>query len=121
MAMSSCTITSVDQPQTDVSVTTSFAGDSYDTPVTTTTAATVTEPTILTVNTATGEYAESTTVSGVLKDANTNTPIAGEPVTFQLNGTETCTGDDRFDGHRHVHDHARRSGGHVHADRDLRR
>ncbi len=87
----SCTITSVDQPQSNVSVESSFAGDSYDTPVTVTTAATVTEPTILTVNTATGEYGESTTVSGVLKDANTNLPIAGETVTFQVSPGETCS------------------------------
>ena len=87
----SCTITSVDQPQSNVLVTSSFAGDSYDTPVTVTTAASVTEPTILTVNTATGEYGESTTVSGVLKDANTNVPIAGETVTFQVSPGETCS------------------------------
>ena len=31
-------------------------------------------------------------MSGVLQDTVTNTPIAGEPVTFTLNGTETCTG-----------------------------
>jgi hypothetical protein len=88
----SCTITTVDQPQTAVSVTSSFTGDSYDTPATTTTPATVTEPTTLTINPATSDYSDSTTVSGVLTDSVTNAPISGEPVTFQLNGTETCTG-----------------------------
>jgi hypothetical protein len=87
----SCTIATVDQPQTAVSITSSFAGDSYDTPATTTTPATVTEPTTLTVNPATSAYSNGTTVSGVLTDSVTNAPIAGEPVTFQLNGTETCT------------------------------
>ena len=57
-----------------------------------TTPATVTEPTTLTVNPGTGNYSEPTTVSGVLQDTITNTPVAGEPVTFSLNGTETCTG-----------------------------
>ena len=88
----SCTIASVDQPTTSVSVTTSFAGDSYDTSTTSTTPLTVTEPTILTVNSATGDYSDATTVSGILTDGTTNSPIANEPVTFTLAGTETCTG-----------------------------
>ena len=46
----------------------------------------------MTVNSATSDYSDATTVSGVLTDGNTNAPIAGEPVTFTLNGTETCTG-----------------------------
>ena len=53
---------------------------------------TITEPTTLTVNPGTSDYSDATTVSGVLTDSNTNTPIANEPVTFTLNGTETCTG-----------------------------
>ena len=87
----SCTIASVAQPTTSVSVTTSFAGDTYDTSATATTPLSVTEPTNLTVSAATSDYSDATTVSGVLTDA-TNTPIAGEPVTFTLNGNETCTG-----------------------------
>ena len=43
------------------------------------------------VNPATSDYSDSTTVSGVLTDSVTNAPVAGEPVTLQLNGTETCT------------------------------
>ena len=88
----SCAVPTVDQPQTAETVTSTFAGDAYDTPVAVTTPITVTEPTSLTVNPGTGNYSEPTTVSGVLQDTITNTPIAGEPVTFTLNGTETCTG-----------------------------
>ena len=88
----SCTITSVDQPTTDTQVTSTFAGDSYDTPITVNTPATVTEPTTLTVNPGTSDFSDATTVSGVLTDAYTNAPVAGEPVTFVLNRTETCTG-----------------------------
>ena len=87
-----CTIATVDQPQTSETVTTSFGGDVYDTSSTTTTAATITEPTALMINPATSDYADATTVSGVLTDSVTNVPLPGEPVTFQLNGTETCTG-----------------------------
>ena len=43
------------------------------------------------VNPATSDYSDATTVSGVLTDSVTNAPIAGEPVTLQLNGNETCT------------------------------
>ncbi len=87
----SCTIPSLDQPQTSVTITSSFAGDVYDTQSTVPTRATVTEPTVLTVNSATSAYSNSTMVSAVLTDANTNAPIANEPVTLTLNGAETCT------------------------------
>ncbi len=88
----SCAIPSLDQPLTNVTITSTFTGDNYDTPATVSTPATVTEPTVLTVNTATSDYSDATTVSGVLTDANTNAPIADEPVSFTLNGTETCKG-----------------------------
>ncbi len=87
----SCTISSLDQPQTDVTISSTFSGDTYDTSSTVSTPATVTEPTVLTVNPGTSDYSDQTTVSGVLDDANTNLPIPNEPVTFTLNGTETCT------------------------------
>ncbi len=87
----SCTIPSVDQPTTAQTITTSFGGDVYDTPVSTTTPATVTEPTTLMVNSATGDYSDATQVSGVLTDSVTNAPIRNEPVTLTLNGTEKCT------------------------------
>ncbi len=87
----SCTIPSVDQTTSDVPITTSFGGDAYDSPVSTTTSAMVTEPTTLMVNSATGDYSDATQVSGVLTDSVTNAPIPNEPVTLTLNGTETCT------------------------------
>ncbi len=86
-----CTISSVDQPTSDVSITTSFSGDNYDTPTSATTSAVVSEPTSLLINAATGDYADSTLVSGVLTDSVTNAPIVGEPVTLTLNGKETCS------------------------------
>ncbi len=88
----SCTIGTVDQPQTAVTITSNFTGDTYDTQAGASTPATVTEPTVLTVNPATSDYSDAIMVSGVLQDSITNTPISGEPVTFQLNGTESCTG-----------------------------
>ncbi len=88
----SCTIPSLDQPQTNDTVTTSFGGDVYDTSSTVSNPVTVTEPTTLTVNPGTSDYSDATTVSGVLNDANTNAPIPNQPVTLTLNGTETCTG-----------------------------
>ena len=91
-----CTIPAVNQPVSSVSIGGTFTGDVYDTaasvmpPV----MATVTEPTTFTINTvtpATSDYADAVTVSGVLKDGVTNTPIAGQSVTFLLNGTDTCS------------------------------
>ena len=49
-------------------------------------------PTTLTVNPATSDYNVPATVSGVLTNTSTSAPIANEPVTFSLNGSETCTG-----------------------------
>ena len=73
----SCTIPTVDQPQTAETVTSSFAGDAYDTRRhTANTPITVTEPTTLTVNPATSHYSDATTVSGVLTDPITNAPIS---------------------------------------------
>jgi hypothetical protein len=94
----SCTIAPLNQPVSNETVTTSFAGDVYDTPASSTTSATVTEPTTLTVNPATSDYSDATTVSGVLTDTISNAPISGEPVTFQLNGTETCTATTDVNG-----------------------
>ena len=78
----SCTIAAVDQPAGTETVTTSFAGDTYDTAASATSSLSVTEPTTLTVNAGSGSFNGSTTVSGTLTDANTGAPISGEPVTF---------------------------------------
>ena len=89
----SCPIPTVSQTVSSVPITATFTGDTYDTPVsiTTPTPATVFEPTSLSVNTATSDFADQTLVSGVLTDTVTNAVIPGEKVTFSLNGTETCS------------------------------
>ena len=86
----SCTLPTLDQPVTDTSITTTYGGSPYETPITSTTPFTVTEPTTLTVNSATGGYAMSTPVSGVLTDTISGAPIAHEPVTLQLDKNESC-------------------------------
>jgi hypothetical protein len=86
-----CAISPVDQPVSDVPVTTSYSGGSYEAPATVSTPVTVTEPTTLTVHSATGDYADATTVSGVLTDSVTNQPIGGEQVSLSLNGNESCS------------------------------
>jgi hypothetical protein len=87
----SCPISPVDQPVTDVPVTASYGGSPYESSATTSTPVTVTEPTTLTVHSATGDYADATTVWGVLTDSVTNQPISGESVTLSLDGKESCT------------------------------
>ncbi len=87
----SCTIAALNQPLSNETVTTNFTGDVYDTPASSTTPLSVTEPTTLTLSPATSDYSDATTVSGVLTDTISNAPISGEPVAFKLNGTETCT------------------------------
>ncbi len=94
----SCPIATVDQPSGTEPITASFAGDTYDTPIGATSTLSVTEPTTLTVNPTTVSYGSSTTVSGTLTDSFTNQPIPGEPVTFTVNGTETCTGTTDSNG-----------------------
>ena len=47
---------------------------------------------VLTVDSATSDFNDPGTVSGTLTDASTSAPIGGQPVTFTLNATETCTG-----------------------------
>jgi hypothetical protein len=49
-------------------------------------------PTTLTVNDATGDFADATTVSAVLKTTSGLAPIPGKTVTLTLNGSETCSG-----------------------------
>ncbi len=91
-----CSIASVNQSVGNVPVTASFAGDGYYLAASASSTLKVNPPlaiaTTLTVNPGSGEYNFSTTVSGVLTNAKTSAPIAGEPVTLTLNGTEMCTG-----------------------------
>ena len=91
--ISPCTIT-LDQPVSNVTVTTSYPGlPPYIGSSTSTTPITVTEPTTLTVHSTGGDYGDVTTVSATLTDAS-NHPLAGQSVTLTMNGnsTESCIG-----------------------------
>ena len=93
-------IITLNQPTSNVTITTSAGPGPYTSaspPVTT--QLLVTEPTILMVNAATGEYTDQNTVSGKLTDASGN-PIANQSVTFTLNqnSSEQCTGNTLPDG-----------------------
>jgi hypothetical protein len=91
----SCVIASVSQTVGSVPVTASFAGDNYylaSSASSTVVVSAPPAPTTLKVNAATGEYNVATTVSAVLTNSNTSAPISSEPVTLQLNATQTCTG-----------------------------
>ncbi len=98
----SCAIASVNQTVGSVPVTDTFAGDSYYLPSSGSSSVTVSPPppipTTLKVNPATGQYNVATQVSGVLTNSTTTAPIANEPVTFKLNGAETCTGTTNTSG-----------------------
>jgi hypothetical protein len=59
------------------------------TPSQTTTAA----PSTLAVAPVTGDFSTPTPVSAVLTNPSTGMPIVNEPVTFTLNGSETCTAE----------------------------
>ena len=58
-----------------------------------------TSPTTLTINPVTGDFSSPTPVSGTLTDTTTGAPVGNEPVTFTLNGSESCTAttDDEGD------------------------
>ncbi len=91
----------VNQPATNVSITTSVSPPpDYYAPTSTSTPITVTEPTTLTLQNvpASGDYADATplvpapgALAAILTDGN-NVPIANQSVTFTMNSTETCTG-----------------------------
>jgi hypothetical protein len=89
----SCTIPTVNQTVSNVTLTATYGGSdvqssaSLPTPL----LVLVTEPTTLTVHAATGDYSDATTVSGTLTHTLTGAPIAGEPLTLTLNSNETCT------------------------------
>ena len=69
----------------------SYGGNSYYQSSNTASTATVHTPTTLSVTAATGIYSASTTVSGTLTNSVTGKPIANEPVTLTLNGSQSCT------------------------------
>jgi Bacterial Ig-like domain (group 3) len=48
-------------------------------------------PTTVTVSSATGDYADATTVSAVLTNTSTGNPVAAESIAFKLNGSESCS------------------------------
>ncbi len=48
-------------------------------------------PTTLTLNPVSSDFSSPTPVSGILTDSTTGTPVPDEPVTFTLNGSESCT------------------------------
>jgi len=48
-------------------------------------------PSTLTVSPVTGNFSTPTPVSAVLTNPSTGAPIVNEPITFTLNGSETCT------------------------------
>ena len=50
-------------------------------------------PSTITVAPVTGDFSTPTPVSAVLTNPNTDAPIVNEPITFTLNGSETCTAD----------------------------
>ena len=52
---------------------------------------TTTLPSTLTVQPVTGNFSTPTPVTAVLTNPGSGTPIVNEPVTFTLNGSETCT------------------------------
>ena len=87
----SCTIAAVDQPSGSEPISSSFAGDVYDTTASATGTLSVTEPTTLTVNATSASYGGTTTLSGTLTDANTGFTVSNEPVVFTV-GAQTCTG-----------------------------
>jgi hypothetical protein len=87
----SCTIANVNQSSGTVGITESFSGNNFYVPSTDTASATVHTPTALTISATTGTYGSPTTVTGDLTNAVTGQPIAGQPVTLTLNGTQTCT------------------------------
>ncbi len=48
-------------------------------------------PTTLTIEPVSGNFSSPTPVTGVLTDSSSGQPVANEPVTFTLNGNESCT------------------------------
>src|SRR6202035_1116174 len=98
----SCVTGALNKTVGTVPVTDTFAVNNYTLPSNGASNVTVSPPppipTTLKVNPATGQYNVATQVSGVLTNSTTTAPIANEPVTFKLNGAETCTGTPNTSG-----------------------
>jgi hypothetical protein len=56
------------------------------------------DPTSLTVQAASGDYADATGVSATLVDTTTTNPVSGAQVKFTLDGSETCTATTNTSG-----------------------
>ena len=86
-----CTIASVTQPPGPVPVTASFASDGYYRPASAASTVNLPEGTQLTLIPTTGTYGTPTPVSTTLVNTYTNQPVANEPVTLTVNGTQSCS------------------------------
>ena len=64
----------------------------------------------------TGNFSTPTPVSAVLTNPSTGMPIVDEPVTFTLNGSETCTANTDATGTATCDHHGRRAIEQLHAD-----
>ena len=117
----SCPIPSVNQTVSSVPITTSFTGDTYDTPVSVTTPATVSEPTSLSVNAATSDFSDQTMVSGRAHRHRDQRRDPGREGDLHPQRRRDLHRSDRHHGHGDVSHHAGRAGGHVHPHRRLRR
>ncbi len=97
----SCTIASATQVPTDTTtpVTAVFAGDAfYQHAAASATVTWLQQPSTLTITggATTSDFNDAATVAATLTDASG--PVAGQPVVFVLNGTETCTGTTNGSG-----------------------
>ena len=75
-----------------------------------------TTSTTLTINPVTGNFSSPTPVSATLTDTNTGEPVVNEPVTFTLNGSESCTATTDDNGDAIVRHHPDRTVEFVHLD-----
>jgi hypothetical protein len=93
-----CSIASVNQAPGPVQVTDTFPGDAYYQTASAAAMVNLPEGTQLTVNPSTGVYNGSTPVSGTLTNTYTSQPVPNEPVTFTVNGTQSCTATTNAQG-----------------------
>ena len=94
----SCTISSVSQSTGSVAISGSYAGNSYYQSAQAASSASVHTPTTLSVSAVSAMYGSPTTVTGTLTNSVTGQPIAGEPVTLTLNGSQSCSATTASNG-----------------------